>query len=126
MSKDKEAIGFVGLGMMGHGIAKNIVEKGYPLTVLAHRNRNPVDDMVERGAAEAATAKAVAERSDVVFICVTGSPEVEAIVRGPEGLAAGLKKGSVIVDCSTSNPVSTAALAAELSPLGVDFVDAPL
>jgi 3-hydroxyisobutyrate dehydrogenase-like beta-hydroxyacid dehydrogenase len=57
---------------------------------------------------------------------VTGSPEVEGVVRGPDGLAASLKQGSVIIDCSTSNPVSTGALAAELAPRGIDFVDAPL
>ncbi len=126
MTDYKELIGFVGLGMMGHGMAKNIVEKGYPLTVLGRKNCKPVDDMLGRGASEAKTPRAVAERSTIVFICVTGSPEVEAIVRGPGGLAAGLPKGSVIVDCSTANPVSTAALAAELAPLGIDYVDAPL
>jgi 3-hydroxyisobutyrate dehydrogenase-like beta-hydroxyacid dehydrogenase len=124
--KGKEAIGFVGLGMMGHGMAKNIVEKGYPLTIMGHRNRVPVDDMLGRGAAEAKTPKEVAERSSIVFICVTGSPQVEAIVRGPNGLAAGLKQGSVIVDCSTADPVSTVALSAELAPRGIDYVDAPL
>ncbi len=122
----KEPVGFVGLGMMGHGIAKNIVEKGYPLTVMGHKKRAPVDDMLRRGASEAKSPKEVAERSTVVFICVTGSKQVEAIVRGEDGLAAGLKQGSVIVDCSTSDPVSTAALAAELAPRGIDYVDAPL
>ncbi len=122
----QEAVGFIGVGLMGHGMAKNIVEKGHPLTVLAHRNREPVDDLVARGAKEAKTAREVAERSDVVFLCVTGSPQVEAVVRGPDGLAAGLKKGSVVVDCSTSDPTSTVAVAAELAELGVDFADAPL
>ena len=126
MTQNKESVGFVGLGMMGHGMAKNIVEKGYPLTVLARSNRKPVEDMLGRGASEASTPKAVAEKSTVVFLCVTGSPEVEATVRGPDGLAAGLKPGSVIVDCSTANPVSTTTLAAELAPRGIDFVDAPL
>ena len=68
----------------------------------------------------------MAAASDIVFICVTGSREVEAIIRGPGGLKEGLKKGSVVVDCSTSDPVSTVALAAELAAIGVDFVDAPL
>jgi 3-hydroxyisobutyrate dehydrogenase-like beta-hydroxyacid dehydrogenase len=62
----------------------------------------------------------------MVFLCVTGSPEVEAIVRGPGGLKETMKKGSVIVDCSTADPNSTLALAAELAPLGIDYVDAPL
>ena len=126
MTDHNEAVGFVGLGMMGHGMARNIVEKGYPLTFLGRHNRKTIDDMIGRGAVVAATPRAVAEKSTIVFICVTGSPEVEAIVRGPDGLAAGLKKGSVIVDCSTANPVSTTALAAELAPFGIDYVDAPL
>src|ERR1700728_4258824 len=96
----KETVGFVGLGMMGHGIAKNIVEKGYPVTFLGRKNRVPADDMRGRGATEVKTAREVGERSTVVFLCVTGSPEVEGVVRGPDGLAAGLKQGSVIIDCS--------------------------
>ncbi|MFO1168224.1 MAG: NAD(P)-dependent oxidoreductase [Rhodoblastus sp.] len=120
----KERIGFVGVGLMGHGMAKNIVEKGYPLTVLGHRNRAPVEDLIKRGAKEAKSARELAEASDIVFICVTGSAEVEAVVRG--GLKDGLKRGSVVVDCSTADPVSTMALAAELAGAGVTLVDAPL
>ena len=121
-----ERIGFVGLGLMGHGIAKNIVEKGYPLTFLGRKNRAPAEDMLARGATEAASPKDVAANSTIVFLCVTGSREVEAIVRGPDGLASGLVRGSVVVDCSTSDPTSTVVLAAELADAGVDFVDAPL
>jgi len=121
-----ERVGFIGLGLMGHGIAKNIVEKGYPLVVLAHKNRAPIDDLTRRGASEAASAKEVAARSTVIFLCVTGSKEVEAIVRGADGLKAGLRPGAVVVDCSTSDPNSTIALGAEFAPLGVDYADAPL
>jgi len=120
----KERIGFVGVGLMGHGMAKNIVEKGYALTVLGHRNRAPVEDLARRGAKEAKSARDLAEASDIVFICVTGSPEVEGIVRG--GLKEGLKAGSIVVDCSTADPVSTMALAAELAAIGATLVDAPL
>ena len=121
-----ETIGFIGVGLMGHGMAKNIVEKGYPLTVMGHRNRAPVEDLLKRGAKEAKSAKDVGAASTVVFLCVTGSREVEAIVRGPEGLVAGMKPGSIIVDCSTSDPVSTMALAEELKGHGITLVDAPL
>lgn len=121
-----ERIGFIGLGLMGHGIAKNIVDKGYPLTFLGRRNRPPAEDMLARGAVEVATAAEVAAQSSIVFICVTGSRQVEEIVRGPAGLKEGLKPGSVVVDCSTSDPVSTTALAAELGAIGVALVDAPL
>jgi 3-hydroxyisobutyrate dehydrogenase-like beta-hydroxyacid dehydrogenase len=127
MAEDRqETVGFIGLGMMGHGMAKNIVEKGYPLAVTAHRNRKPLEDLVGRGAVACASAKEVAARSSIVFLCVTGSREVEAIVRGADGLMAGLKPGAVVVDCSTSDPNSTLALAAELAAMGVDYADAPL
>ncbi|WP_280141816.1 NAD(P)-dependent oxidoreductase [Mesorhizobium sp. YR577] len=121
-----EQIGFIGLGLMGHGMAKNIVEKGYPLTFLGRKNRAPAEDMVARGATEASSPAEVAARSTVVFICVTGSRQVEEIIRGAGGLKAGLKPGSVVVDCSTADPVSTMALANELAALDVAYVDAPL
>lgn len=121
-----ESIGFIGLGLMGHGMAKNLVEKGYPLTVLGHRRREAIEDLLGRGAREAASARALAEASTVIFLCVTSSAEVEALVRGMDGLAAGARPGTIIVDCSTSDPNSTLALAAELAPADVTFVDAPL
>lgn len=121
-----ETIGFNGLGLMGHGMAQNIVEKGYPLTVMGWRNRAPIVDLLNRGAVEAMTSRELAAGSTIVFLCVTGSTDVEALVRGPDGLAAGLAPGSVVVDCSTSDPTSTTALAAELAAIDVSLVDAPL
>ena len=85
-----ETIGFIGLGFMGHGMAKNIVEKGYPLTVMGRSKREAVDDLVKRGATEARTAAEVAAHATIVFLCVTGSQDVEAIVRGETGLASAL------------------------------------
>ncbi len=122
---NKERIGFIGVGLMGHGMAGNIVDKGWPLTVMAHRNRAPVDDLVKRGASEASSPKAVAEASDIVFLCVTGSPEVKAVIEGPDGIAAA-GGPRVIVDCSTSEPSSTIALATALAPQKIILVDAPL
>ncbi len=116
-------IGFVGTGLMGQGMAKNIVEKGYPLTVIAHRNRAPVDDLLSRGATEASSLESLARSSDVIFLCLTASPQVAAVVAQ---LKPGLQRGAVIIDCSTSEPEVTQRLAAELAPLGVDFADAPL
>jgi 3-hydroxyisobutyrate dehydrogenase-like beta-hydroxyacid dehydrogenase len=121
-----ETIGFIGVGLMGHGMAKNIVEKGYRLTVIGHRNRAPVDDLVSRGAAEAKNLADLAEATSIIFLCVTGSKEVEAVVRGPGGLAERARPGTIIVDCSTADPNSTMALAAELRPRGIHFSDAPL
>jgi len=118
-----ETVGFVGVGLMGHGMARNILEKGYPLTVIAHRDRTRVEDLLSRGASEAGSLKELGEDVSVVFICAPGSLQVEAIVRELKG---GLKSGSVIVDCSTSDPNSTIALADDLEALGIDFADAPL
>ena len=122
---NKERIGFIGVGLMGRGMAGNLVKKGWPITVMAHRNRAPVEELVALGAAEAATPKAVAEASDIVILCVTGSTQVAEIVNGPEGLRAA-DKPLVLVDCSTSDPAATLALAAELAPAGISLVDAPL
>ncbi|MDA8584641.1 NAD(P)-dependent oxidoreductase [Rhodobacteraceae bacterium] len=122
----KPSIGFIGVGLMGHGMAKNIVEAGYPLAVTAFRKREAVDDLVGRGAAEKADVKSVAETSDIIFLCVTGSIEVEALMRGPDGIIAALKPGAIVVDCSTSDPVSTLTLAAEVEAAGGRFADAPL
>ncbi len=68
MDKSNETVGCIGLGMMGHGMAKNIVEKGYPLSVMAHRNRKPIDDLVGRGAIEVGSPTEVAARSSIVFL----------------------------------------------------------
>lgn len=116
-------VGFVGIGLMGHGMAKNIVEKGHPLTVIAHRNRAPLEDLVGRGAVEATDLQDLARRSDVIFLCLTGSPEVASVVAG---LKPGLARGTVVVDCSTGEPTVTERLAAELAEIGVSYADAPL
>jgi 3-hydroxyisobutyrate dehydrogenase-like beta-hydroxyacid dehydrogenase len=119
-------IGFIGVGLMGHGMAKNLVEKGFPLTILGNKNRAPVEDLLARGAKEVKTAADLAKASDILFLCVTDSTVIEALVRGENGIKAGAHKGLIVVDCSTALPDSTRALAAELAPMGVDFVDAPL
>jgi 3-hydroxyisobutyrate dehydrogenase-like beta-hydroxyacid dehydrogenase len=111
---------------MGHGMAKNLVAKGYPLVVLGHRNRQPVEHLMSLGAREATSARELAAQCDIVHLCVTGSPQVEALMRGADGVLAGARPGSIVIDCSTSNPVSTLALAAEAGAKGVHFADAPL
>ncbi len=116
-------IGFAGIGLMGHGMARNIVEKGYALTVIAHRNRAPLDDLITRGATEAATTADLAAASDIVFLCLTGSAEVSQVVAA---MRSGLRKGAVIVDCSTTEPSVTLRLSQEMAEIGVDYADAPL
>jgi 3-hydroxyisobutyrate dehydrogenase-like beta-hydroxyacid dehydrogenase len=118
----KEKIGFIGLGFMGHGMAKNIVKKGWPLTVLGHRKRDAIEDLKGRGATEVTSARELAEASDVVVICVTGSPQVEAVMEGL--VSAG--KPLLVIDCSTSDPASTRRLADAMAPKGITLIDAPL
>ena len=122
----KPTIGFIGTGLMGHGMAKNIVEAGYPLVVMAHRKREAVDDLIQRGATEVASPKEMAETCEIIHLCVTGSPQVESNIRGPQGLLAGLQKNAVIIDCSTADPVSTLTLADEIRAAGGHMADAPL
>ncbi|OYX10748.1 MAG: 3-hydroxyisobutyrate dehydrogenase [Rhizobiales bacterium 32-66-8] len=119
-------IGFIGVGLMGHGMAKNIVEKGFPLTVMGHRNRTPVEDLLSRGAREAKTPAELAAVSDIVFLCVTGAPQVDAVVRGPAGLVEGAREGLHIVDTSTSEPTLTMQLHGELKARGIALCDSPL
>jgi 3-hydroxyisobutyrate dehydrogenase-like beta-hydroxyacid dehydrogenase len=119
-------IGFVGLGLMGHGIAKNLVTKGFPLTVRAHRNRKPLEDLLAAGAKEVATNADVAKASDVVILCVTGAPQVEEIVFGDDGIASVARAGMIVVDTSTSEPATTTKTREALAAKGVAFVDAPL
>jgi 3-hydroxyisobutyrate dehydrogenase-like beta-hydroxyacid dehydrogenase len=120
-------IGFIGAsGLMGHGMARNLLAKGHSLTLAVHRNRERVADLLAAGASEAASAQDVAAASDLVFICVTGSPQVEATVGGANGLLAGAHPGLMIVDCSTSEPDSTARLREQCAAQGVSFIDAPL
>jgi 3-hydroxyisobutyrate dehydrogenase-like beta-hydroxyacid dehydrogenase len=121
-----KTVGLIGAGLMGHGIGKNVVEKGFALNVMAHRNREPVDDLVKRGAKELKSAAEIAAASDLVILCVTGSPQVEEAVYGESGLLKGAKKGLIIADCSTAIPDSTIKIAADLASHGVTFVDTPM
>ncbi len=119
-------IGFTGLGLMGHGMAANILKHGYPLTVLAHRNRKPIEDLVGKGAREAADIGALVESSDIVFFCVRGAEEVEQLVYGDNGVMANCRPGLILIDSTTSNPVLSRRIAADLDARKAAFVDAPV
>jgi 3-hydroxyisobutyrate dehydrogenase-like beta-hydroxyacid dehydrogenase len=121
------AIGFIGAsGLMGHGMARNLLAKGHALSLTVHRNRERVADLLAAGATQCASAAELARTSDIVFLCVTGSPQVEASLSGAGGLLAGARSGLVIVDCSTSEPDSTARLREVCAAAGAQLVDAPL
>ncbi len=119
-------IGFIGLGLMGGAMVNRLQDKGYALTVLGNRDRTYLDKAIARGALEAADAKAVAEASDIVMLCMGTSDHVESRMRGADGVIAGLKPGAVVVDFGTSLPGSTKALGAEVAAAGGTYLDAPL
>ena len=121
--QQNEKIGFIGVGLMGHGMAKNILRAGYPLTVIAHKNRAPVENLVSLGAHEASSLKELAKSATLVFICAPGSPQVEQIIAE---LTPNLSEDAVIIDCSTSDPTSTQKLAENLKSKRIHMVDAPL
>jgi 3-hydroxyisobutyrate dehydrogenase-like beta-hydroxyacid dehydrogenase len=119
-------VGLIGVGLMGHGIGKNILAKGFALKVMAHKNRAPVESLVSLGARECASPAEIAKASDLVILCVTGTPQVEEAVYGAKGLATALRDGLIIADCSTAEPASTIRIAADLKAKGVHFVDTPM
>jgi 3-hydroxyisobutyrate dehydrogenase-like beta-hydroxyacid dehydrogenase len=126
MSNTASRIGFIGLGLMGHGIAKNLLAKGFPLTVRVHKNRKAAEDILAAGAIEVKTNAEVARASDIVILCVTGSPQVEEIVYGPDGILGAARNGLIVVDTSTAEPSSTAKIRDDLAAKGTNYVDAPL
>jgi 3-hydroxyisobutyrate dehydrogenase-like beta-hydroxyacid dehydrogenase len=122
-----QKIGFIGAsGLMGHGMAKNLLAKGHPLALTVHRNRQRVADLLGAGAKQVDSFAALAKNCDIVFICVTGSPQIEAAVAGANGLLSGAPKGLMIVDCSTAEPESTNRLREQCTAAGVTYIDAPL
>jgi 3-hydroxyisobutyrate dehydrogenase-like beta-hydroxyacid dehydrogenase len=119
-------IGMVGIGMMGHGIASNIVKHGYELALLEHPGNQPLAALKAAGAVGFDSARELAARSDAVVLVVTGSPQVEAVLTGAGGVLEGLRPGSVVIDCSTAIPSSTARMAQAVQAAGARFLDAPM
>ncbi len=125
MEATVERVGFVGLGTMGAAMAGHLGRAGYPLTVW---NRTPgrAADLVAGGAREATTPAELGAASDVVVLCVSDTPDVEAVLFGPAGVSEGLARGGLVIDCSSISASSTRTFAARLAEGGVDYVDAPV
>lgn len=119
-------IGMVGIGMMGHGIATNVRKHGYELAVLEHPGNQPLDALKAGGAESFTSAAALAARSDVVILVLTGAPQVEAVLTGPDGVLQGLRPGAVVIDCSTSIPGTTTRMAQAVQAKGGRFLDTPM
>jgi len=119
-------IGMIGIGLMGHGIATNLLRHGHDLAVLEHAGNQPLETLKAAGALPFTSAAALAARSEVVILVLTGSPQVEAVLTGPDGVLAGLRPGSVVIDCSTAIPSSTLRMAQAVQAAGSVLLDAPM
>jgi 3-hydroxyisobutyrate dehydrogenase len=120
-----ERIGFIGLGIMGQGMAANLLKAGFPLTVW-NRTASKADALVAQGAQLAPTPKEVAAQSDIVLSCVSDTPDVRQVLFGEEGALHGAREGALFVDMSTISPQATREMAAELSARGIAMLDAPV
>jgi 2-hydroxy-3-oxopropionate reductase len=118
-------VGFIGLGIMGKPMARNLLRAGYPLVVL-NRSRGPVDELVAEGARAGSSPREVAATSDVVITMLPDSPDVEAVVLGDDGVAAGIRSGALFIDMSTIAPAVARAIAGRMRDAGVDALDAPV
>jgi 2-hydroxy-3-oxopropionate reductase len=118
-------IGFIGLGIMGRPMCKNLIQAGFPLAVW-NRSRPGIEAVVGYGAKAASSPQAVAEQSDVVITIVTDSPDVRQVALGDSGIIHGIKRDAVVIDMSTISPAVTREIAAELKAKGVELLDAPV
>ena len=119
-------VGFVGLGAMGEPMVRSLRRAGFSVTACAHRRRDALERLLATGVAEAANPAAVAAESDVVMICVPDSPQVEEVLFGSDGVAAGACAGTRVVDMSTISPMASRRFAERLKVAGIGFVDAPV
>lgn len=124
--QSKQAVGMIGIGLMGQGIAKNIVKRGYPFALLDHPGNQPIAELTAAGARVCRTPAEVAAQADVVVLCVTGAPQVEAVITGANGVLAGIAPGAIVVDCSTSLPDTSVRMAHALQAKKVAFLDAAM
>ncbi len=122
----KPTIGFIGLGLMGGAMVQRLLDLDYVLTIIANRSRTQVDPAIARGATEAKSVKELAANSDIIMFCMDTSASVESRVYGEDGVLAGVKPGSLVIDFGTSLPGSTKKIGADMAAKGVSYMDCPL
>ncbi|PJF24630.1 MAG: 2-hydroxy-3-oxopropionate reductase, partial [Phototrophicales bacterium] len=120
-----ERVGFIGLGIMGGGMARNLLKNGFALTVW-NRSAEKIAPIVEAGASAGDSPADVAAKSDIVITCVSDTPDVEAVILGENGVIHGLKAGGLVIDMSTISPKATREIAARLNERGIAMLDAPI
>jgi len=120
-----EKVGFIGLGIMGGGMARNLLKAGFDVTVW-NRTAVRMDPLIAAGAAAGNSPADVAAQCDIILVCVSDTPDVEAVILGADGVLAGAKAGALVVDHSTISPTATKTIAARLGDKGVHMLDAPI
>src|SRR5688500_15200291 len=120
-----EKVGFVGLGIMGRGMAANLLKAGFDLTVW-NRTKSKTEALVKDGAKAADTPSELAAKCDIIITCVSDTPDVEAVILGEDGIIHGAKSGALVIDCSTISPHATREIAEKLNEKGVKMLDAPV
>ncbi len=120
-----ETIGFIGLGIMGQGMARNILKAGYPLVVW-NRTAAKTEGLVAEGATAATTPADLAAQCDMIITCVSDTPDVERVILGEDGVIHGVREGSLVIDMSTISPQATQTMAGLLRDKGVGMLDAPV
>ncbi len=118
-------VGFIGLGIMGRGMARNLRAAGFPLYVY-NRTASRMTELADSGAVATTSPADLATRCDVVITCVSDTPDVEAVIDGPTGVIAGMRAGTLVIDMSTISPQATVALAARINAKGGSMLDAPV
>lgn len=119
------SIGFIGLGIMGKPMARNLIKAGYSLTVY-NRSAGPMQELADDGATQASSSKEVAQNTDVIITMLPDSPDSEKVILGGEGVLEGARKGSIIIDMSSIAPLTSRKIAEEASRKGVEMLDAPV
>lgn len=120
-----QKIGFIGLGIMGKPMAKNLLKAGYQLVVY-DINKQPVKELVEAGAEEGLSSKDVAERTDIIITMLPNSPHVKEVILGENGVLEGARQGQIIIDMSSIAPLVSREIAAKAKEKGVEMLDAPV
>jgi len=111
---------------MGSGIAASLLRNAYPLSILEHEGNQPLAPLIDAGATTCGKISQLAAQADVIILCVTGTPQVEAVVFGEEGLLSSLRPATMVIDCSTAIPSSTQRIASAIQQAGGHFLDAPM
>lgn len=120
-----EKLGFIGLGIMGRGMVANLLKAGFDVTVW-NRTANRADELAAQGAKIAASPADLASKVDVVFVCVSDTPDVEQVILGESGVIEGVKSGALVIDHSTISPQATREIAERLKAKGASMLDAPV